>query len=198
MSKSNALVAKIFEGLDVVLKPDTSTHRLRMDIQSETSNAIYVVSQRMKKDGGTQFECGCPGWTMSRHKTHDGLCKHLRAMMPALEAAAALLDGASPRKVGVIPAAADKKAPKFLGAAKKDPFTVKRESAKVKKSDDPLQALVGQEIVEVKGDKGGLELRLADGTVIEVVSRYEGGIKIEITAEEVVPAQKKKVKHTID
>ena len=114
MSDSNKALQVIFKDLGVVLLPDTQTHRLRMEIESSSSNNTYVVSQRMKKDGTTQFECGCRGWIFHRK------CKHLTAMTPALEQAALLLDGGVAPKAA--PAAiAPKAAPAKKAAAPKAP-----------------------------------------------------------------------------
>lgn len=63
------------------LLPDNKTHTNRIQIPSESSDRLYIVSQA-KKSG--EWQCDCPGWTMNRHRTSDGKCKHLRTMMPLL------------------------------------------------------------------------------------------------------------------
>lgn len=60
--------------------PDTKTHDHRCEIQSESSSRKYVVS---RKTSTGEWQCSCMGWIT--HRT----CKHLKAMLPALEAAVA-------------------------------------------------------------------------------------------------------------
>lgn len=55
---------------------ETNTHINRMEIRSESSNRLYIISQRVKKDGDIVNECSCPGWIFKRN------CKHLTAMAP--------------------------------------------------------------------------------------------------------------------
>ena len=51
--------------------PDNSQWQLRFEIESETSNRVYVVSQhKIKKHWG----CSCPAWRTRR------TCKHLNAL----------------------------------------------------------------------------------------------------------------------
>ena len=80
MAKSKSLVPVKFKNmlkkLGAALLPDTDKHRFRMDIPSETSDSIYVVSQRISNGN---FECGCKGWIFHRK------CKHLTAIKPVLE-----------------------------------------------------------------------------------------------------------------
>jgi hypothetical protein len=47
----------------------------RLQIRSATSKRLYTVAQR-ESDG--VWGCSCPGWVTKRN------CKHLKAMMPAL------------------------------------------------------------------------------------------------------------------
>lgn len=164
-------IKNLFKDLDVVLLPDTNTHRLRMEIQSETSDNVYVVSQRMLKSGGTQFECGCKGWIFKRK------CKHLTNMTPMLEQAARLLDGGKAPKAQIA-------APAPKKAAKPAPKAAPKKSG--------VKSLEGLTIESAEGGKSGLTLVLSDGSTLEISSVYEGGIKIEVTAEEQV-VQKKKV-----
>lgn len=57
--------------------PDNSQWQFRMEIQSETSDRIYVVSQNIKK---RHWGCSCMGYRRFRK------CKHLEAMgLPANE-----------------------------------------------------------------------------------------------------------------
>jgi hypothetical protein len=83
-SSAIALIAKRM-GNGVVL-PDNDQWTNRFNIRSETSNRLYTVAQR-KSDGS--WGCDCPGWR--RHRT----CKHLSAIVPALEAA----ERAMPKKI---------------------------------------------------------------------------------------------------
>ena len=76
-SSSNALVA-VFPG--AVALPESGTHANRMEIRSESSDRLYVVSQA--KSSG-EWQCSCPGWIMKRPGKPRG-CKHLTAMAPAL------------------------------------------------------------------------------------------------------------------
>lgn len=69
---SNSLVPKKLE--------ESTTHRHRFEINSESSDRVYVVSQR-KSTGG--WECGCRGWIRHRH------CKHIATLQPLLEQIAA-------------------------------------------------------------------------------------------------------------
>lgn len=55
---------------DVIL-PDTDVWQFRFNVQSESSNRLYVIAQhKVKKYWG----CSCPGW--KAHRT----CKHLSAL----------------------------------------------------------------------------------------------------------------------
>lgn len=56
---------------------ENRTHRFRMHIKSESTNALYIVAQ--SKSNGS-WGCSCPGWI--RHR----VCKHLRAIAPILNA----------------------------------------------------------------------------------------------------------------
>lgn len=55
---------------DVAL-PDNDVWQNRFQIQSATSNRIYVVSQHRKKK---HWACSCPGWKIHRK------CKHLQSL----------------------------------------------------------------------------------------------------------------------
>ena len=93
MSK-NSIVKVSAKSVEAQLKamgverlPDSKTHRFRMNIRSESSNRLYVVSQRIS-NGSMQWECACMGW-ITRRK-----CKHLTTMTPMLEVLAASKKGA--------------------------------------------------------------------------------------------------------
>lgn len=51
--------------------PDTDQWQLRFEVESETSNRVYVVAQNKKKK---HWGCSCPGWRRNR------ICKHLEAL----------------------------------------------------------------------------------------------------------------------
>lgn len=73
---NNALVA-VAQKLGGRALPDNSQWENRVEIKSETSNKLYVVSTH--KTNGT-VGCSCPGWLRYKH------CKHVRVFAPALEA----------------------------------------------------------------------------------------------------------------
>lgn len=54
-----------------LMLPDTNQWQFRMEIESETSNRVYVVSQNIKK---RHWGCSCMGYRRYRK------CKHLEAM----------------------------------------------------------------------------------------------------------------------
>ncbi|WP_333887351.1 SWIM zinc finger family protein [Sphingobacterium siyangense] len=51
--------------------PDTDQWQLRFEVESETSNRVYVIAQNKKKK---HWGCSCPGWRRNR------TCKHLAAL----------------------------------------------------------------------------------------------------------------------
>lgn len=62
---------------------DNATHENRFEITSESSSRVYVVA-RSKNDG--EWQCSCPGWIIKK-PGKERTCKHLKAMLPALEGA---------------------------------------------------------------------------------------------------------------
>jgi hypothetical protein len=146
MSDSNKALQTIFKDMGVVLLPDTATHRLRMEIESESSGNVYVVSQRMKKDGTTQFECGCRGWIFHRK------CKHLTAMTPALEQAVKLLDGGAAPKAAPAAIAAPKAAPAKKAATPKAPKAAPapKVAAKSNSLENVVTALIKQGSITIE------------------------------------------------
>jgi predicted nucleic acid-binding Zn finger protein len=80
---SQSLTTVQVSALGGVLLADNKTHTNRIEIKSESSNRLYIVSQA-KASG--EWQCSCPGWVIKRPGKPRG-CKHLRAMQPALEAA---------------------------------------------------------------------------------------------------------------
>lgn len=58
--------------------PDNTTHTCRFEINSATSDRVYVVS-KAKRNG--EWQCSCKGWIRWRH------CKHLDTLRPFLQEA---------------------------------------------------------------------------------------------------------------
>jgi hypothetical protein len=84
MSKPNNAVAKIAASVPgVTALPDTNTHYNRMEIPSETSSNIYVVSQARSTG---EVQCSCRGWINKRPGRPRG-CKHVTAIAPLLQLA---------------------------------------------------------------------------------------------------------------
>jgi len=54
-----------------VMLPDTEQWQLRFNVESESSNRLYVIAQNKKKK---HWGCSCPAWKRYRH------CKHLTAL----------------------------------------------------------------------------------------------------------------------
>lgn len=61
------LIPAIYVSRTMVL-PDNSQWQHRFNIESESSNRLYVVAQHKNKK---YWACSCPGWKRYRH------CKHL-------------------------------------------------------------------------------------------------------------------------
>ncbi|UOE51318.1 hypothetical protein MTO98_09530 [Mucilaginibacter sp. SMC90] len=60
-----------------VMLPDNDQWQFRFNIESESSNRLYVIAQNKKK---RYWACSCPGWKRFRR------CKHLQAVgLPANE-----------------------------------------------------------------------------------------------------------------
>lgn len=74
----NALVVAVAKQFGAKLLPDSDRYKHRMEIRSQSSTRLYVVSW----DTATRaWACKCPGWIRHRH------CKHLDEMRPQLERA---------------------------------------------------------------------------------------------------------------
>lgn len=86
MTSSELSVPSMLREAGIIELPDTKTHRFRFDIPSESSNALYRISQRIT-NGSThgQYECSCKSWIYSRGGDGTGLCKHLKHFKPALD-----------------------------------------------------------------------------------------------------------------
>lgn len=62
---------------EALMLPDTDQWQLRFNIESATSNRLYVISQHKKRK---HWGCSCPGWKRNRN------CKHLRSVgLPCFE-----------------------------------------------------------------------------------------------------------------
>lgn len=83
----NEKIVGVLKRIGAKLLPDSKTHRTRIEIRSESSNRLYVVSRR---NDSKEWECSCPGWT--RHSPRRP-CKHLRTMAPVLDQIAEIGDG---------------------------------------------------------------------------------------------------------
>lgn len=60
-----------------VMLPDNKLWKNRFEIQSESSNRIYVIAQHKEN---LHFGCSCPAWRIHRK------CKHLAALdLPLFE-----------------------------------------------------------------------------------------------------------------
>ena len=80
MSKQ-AIEKVLYELSDTVME-DNNTHQHRFAICSQSSDRMYTVAQQ--KTSG-EWQCSCPDWIF-RHKSKENyLCKHLKAIHPALK-----------------------------------------------------------------------------------------------------------------
>ncbi len=77
---------KACKDVGVVFLEDTNTHQHRMEINSETSDKIYIVSQT-KKAG--IWQCACWGFRRWQH------CKHLSTIVPLIESAIKAIEAKS-------------------------------------------------------------------------------------------------------
>lgn len=74
-------IEKIIQAAGGALLPNNKTHQFRIEIQSASSDRVYVVAMRLSSK---QWECSCPGWIFKRAGKPRS-CKHLKTMMPMLE-----------------------------------------------------------------------------------------------------------------
>lgn len=87
----SALIKKIAASIQAEVLPDNASHSHRMQIRSESSNRLYVVARNKKT---LEWGCSCPGWIHAKGGVRT--CKHMRAIMPALQA----LDAAEKKLIG--------------------------------------------------------------------------------------------------
>lgn len=78
----NKAIEKIKNELSDTVLEETNTHQHRILIASEKSDRMYTVSQA--KSSG-EWQCSCHDWIFRHGKQKNYLCKHLRAIHPALK-----------------------------------------------------------------------------------------------------------------
>lgn len=69
------IVKQILKNNGIELLPDTTQWINRFEIESESSNRVYVVAQRSNL---AEWGCSCPAWKTRR------TCKHLNSIKPLL------------------------------------------------------------------------------------------------------------------
>jgi hypothetical protein len=69
---------------DLEILPDNTQWKNRFEVKSESSNRVYIIAQR-KSDGS--WGCSCPGFKNARNGHLNRTCKHLKTILPLLEAA---------------------------------------------------------------------------------------------------------------
>lgn len=74
----NALVEALAREVGARALPDDQRYKNKLEIRSESSTRLYVVSW---DTATTQWACSCPGWLRFRR------CKHIATMRPSLERA---------------------------------------------------------------------------------------------------------------
>jgi hypothetical protein len=78
---SNALQTLVKQLPGTSLLPDNNTHQNRIEIPNSSGERFYVVAQA-KATG--EWQCSCPGWVMKK-AGKERTCKHMKAMLPALQ-----------------------------------------------------------------------------------------------------------------
>lgn len=68
-------ITKLLESKGLTVLEDNAQWKNRFEIESETSNRVYIVAQN--KNSG-DFGCSCPAWRTRR------TCKHLNVIQPLL------------------------------------------------------------------------------------------------------------------
>lgn len=71
-------IQQYFENRGIEVLPDSKGWINRFEIESETSNRVYIIAQRSNL---SEWACSCPGWKRFRH------CKHLASVKPMIAAA---------------------------------------------------------------------------------------------------------------
>jgi len=69
-----------FENRGIEVLPDTKGWINRFEVESETSNRVYIIAQRSNL---SEWGCSCMAWKRYRH------CKHLASVKPMIAAAEA-------------------------------------------------------------------------------------------------------------
>lgn len=119
-----ATINEIVSAFGGNLLPDSETHRHRFEVKSESSDSLYIVSQ---KNSTGEWQCSCRGWIMKR-PGKERSCKHLSAMLPALHVIGSMVAFSnSTPTVKPAPALA---LPKAKPARKKPAPVVKKSPAK--------------------------------------------------------------------
>jgi len=80
--KNGKAIENIKSELSNYVLEDTDTHHHRFHVCSESSDRLYLVSQAVSSG---EWQCGCPDWIFRHGKQKNYLCKHLRAIHPALK-----------------------------------------------------------------------------------------------------------------
>lgn len=72
----NNELQKVLQQKGMTVLPDTPTWINRFEIESASSDRIYVIAQRANL---SEWGCSCMAWKRYRH------CKHLNAVLPLLK-----------------------------------------------------------------------------------------------------------------
>ena len=84
-------IRQLANEIGATVLPDVGNKRYRMEIRSETTTNVYVVSWDIKD---RQWGCSCPGWRNARNGHLNRTCKHITKMKPRLDRVA------TPRTIG--------------------------------------------------------------------------------------------------
>lgn len=129
---------------------DNKTHRFRMEITSSSSDKMYIVAQAKYSN---EWQCSCPGWIFKKKDKPRG-CKHLRTMLPSLEAIDAMgIETAAPAPA---PAPVIKAKPVIKAVPDALPETVApapKDFFKVKASKKPKKAVKAKPALPAKPKK---------------------------------------------
>jgi hypothetical protein len=69
-------IQKYLENQGLTVLPDNAQWKNRFEIESQSSNSIYIIAQRKTSD---EWACSCRGWIRYRK------CKHLTAISGMLQ-----------------------------------------------------------------------------------------------------------------